>query len=121
MAMSEKAKKYLKEIKGAKTIPELKDVEIAIKRDGILAWAEFTKLNEAVEEKKVALRKKKAGDQPSGDPFLGLQKESDKLLKMMDEEQTRMPSRCRSSVTTASARSLQRQTSKMSMRFENTA
>ncbi|BDP84826.1 hypothetical protein EfmAA610_20360 [Enterococcus faecium] len=59
MAMSEKAKKYLKEIKGAKTIPELKDVEIAIKRDGILAWAEFTKLNEAVEEKKVALRKKK--------------------------------------------------------------
>ena len=27
----------------------------------------------------------KAGDQPSGDPFLGLQKESDKLLKMMDE------------------------------------
>ena len=40
MAMSEKAKKYLKEIKGAKTIPELKDVEIAIKRDGILAWAE---------------------------------------------------------------------------------
>ena len=85
MAMSEKAKKYLKEIKGAKTIPELKDVEIAIKRDGILAWAEFTKLNEAVEEKKVALRKKKQETILQEILFWAYKKESDKLLKMMDE------------------------------------
>ncbi|WP_369669358.1 hypothetical protein [Enterococcus faecium] len=85
MAMSEKAKKYLKEIKGAKTIPELKDVEIAIKRDGILAWAEFTKLNEAVEEKKFALRKKKQETSLQEILFWAYKKESDKLLKMMDE------------------------------------
>ena len=54
--MSRKAQGYLTKIKAASNEYDLKGMEITIKKDTALEWSEFTRLNDAIEEKRVGLR-----------------------------------------------------------------
>lgn len=54
--MSRKAQVYLTKIKAASNEYDLKGMEITIKKDTAFEWSEFTRLNDAIEEKRVGLR-----------------------------------------------------------------
>ena len=82
--MIRKAQVYLTKIKAASNEYDLKGMEITIKKDTAFEWSEFTRLNDAIEEKRVGLRTDQESAKLKELVFFRAKAELDGYLMMKD-------------------------------------